>query len=164
VLAVAVPAFPAGGYSPILSNPRDGFDYLFLPAVALALPVTAVLARYTQRSLRHVLDEDYIRTATVKGLRRSTVIIRHGLPNSLPAVLTVAGLQVGELLGGAVVVETVFAWPGLGQLAVSALNTRDYLLLQDLIVLGVAVFMVVQMLTDILHAALDPRIRLGAMQ
>jgi peptide/nickel transport system permease protein len=161
VFAVWLRVLPPGGHASLLTDPLAGLRFLLLPAVCLALPASAVIARFLQTSLRVVLDDDYIRTARAKGLPAMRMLWRHALPNALPPVVTVLGIQIGQLLGGAVIVEAIFAWPGLGQLILQSFVSRDYLVVQDLILLAVTVFIVFQALTDLAHAALDPRIRLG---
>lgn len=160
VFAVTLRLLPAGGHSPILSDPSIGVQYLLMPALVLALPASAVIARFLSTAIRRVLDEEYMRTATAKGLTRRRTVLRHALPNALPSVLTILGIQMGQMLGGAIVIEAIFAWPGIGQLLVDAVKSSDYLVVQDLLLLAVAVFVVLQTVTDLLHAAIDPRLRL----
>ncbi len=159
VFAVRLPVFPPGGHVSILQYPITALRYIALPAICLAIPVSAVIARYLETALRQALEEDYVRTATAKGLTRRAIVVSQALPNALPSVVTVIGIQVGQLLGGALIVEAIFAWPGLGRLILTAVVGRDYLLVQDLLLLAVALFVVLQTATDILHAALDPRLR-----
>jgi peptide/nickel transport system permease protein len=161
VFAVSVKLLPPGGQVSLLKDPSIGIQYLILPALCLALPVSAVIARFLQTSMRQVLEEEYIRAATAKGLQRRLIFLRHALPNALPPVITVLGIQVGQLLGGAVIVEAIFAWPGLGQLVLHAVLSRDYLLVQDLLMLGVFVFILLRTAAEVCQAAIDPRIRLG---
>ncbi|GAA0274388.1 ABC transporter permease [Streptomyces polychromogenes] len=159
VFAVALRLLPAGGYRSVLDAPDIGLQYLLLPALCLALPSGAVLGRYLKDGLERALAEDYVRTATAVGVTRRRIIWRHALPNALPSSVTVLGMQIGQLLSGAVVVEAVFAWPGLGMLAEQGVVRRDYPVVQALLLLLVAVFVAVQLLTDIAYAWLDPRIR-----
>jgi len=147
--------------NPHAMDPLTVLRFLLLPSVCLALPASAVLARFLQTSLQSVLNEDFIRVARAKGLPWRQILVRHALPNAFPGVVTVLGIQFGQLLGGAVVVEAIFAWPGLGQLILQSFVSRDYLVVQDLVLLAVTVFIVLQTLTDLAHAALDPRLRLG---
>jgi peptide/nickel transport system permease protein len=158
-LAVAVRLLPSGGYQSLFSAPDLAVQYLAMPALCLALPSAAVLARYLRDGLERALREDHVRTATALGVPRRRIVWRHALPGALPPAITVLGLQVGQLLGGAVLVEVVFAWPGLGQLAQQAVQHRDYPVVQDLLLLLVTVFVAVQLLTDAAYAWLDPRIR-----
>jgi peptide/nickel transport system permease protein len=135
--------------------------YLVLPALTLATFPLARVARLTRASMLDVLQAEYLLTARAKGLTRRAILYVHGLRNALVPVLTVIGLQFGVLLGGAVVTETVFAWPGLGQLSVQAALARDLPLLQGIALLASLVFVVVDLLMDILGARLDPRIVLS---
>ncbi|MFF6788190.1 ABC transporter permease [Streptomyces filamentosus] len=159
LFAVVLGVLPPGGHVSLLTAPDLGAQYLLLPALCLSLPSAAVLGRYLEDSLRRALDEDHVRTATAAGIAPGRILWRHALPHALPPVVTLLGIQTGHLLGGAVLVEAIFAWPGLGQLAEQALVRRDYPVVQDLLLLLVAVFVLVQLLTDLVHARLDPRIR-----
>ncbi|MER7911528.1 MULTISPECIES: ABC transporter permease [unclassified Streptomyces] len=159
LFSVLLGALPPGGRVPLLTAPDLGVQYLLLPALCLALPSAAVLGRYLKDGIERALDEDYVRTATAAGVAPRRLLWRHALPNALPPVVTLLGMQTGNLLGGAVLVEAIFAWPGLGQLAEQALVRRDYPVVQDLLLLLVTVFVLVQLLTDLVHAWLDPRIR-----
>ncbi|MEU0840710.1 ABC transporter permease [Streptomyces sp. NPDC005962] len=159
ILAVQFVVLPSGGRVGLFEAPDLELQYLLLPSLCLALPSAAVLGRYLKDSLERALGEDYIRTATAAGVHRRRLLWRHALPNALPPVVTLLGIQTGQLLGGAVLVEAIFAWPGLGQLADQALTRRDYPVVQDVLLLLVAVFVIVQLLTDIVYALLDPRIR-----
>jgi len=136
-----------------------GIAHLILPAVSLALLVIGVLTRLTRSGLVDVVQEDYVRTAYAKGLGTRPVIARHALPNALIPVITVAGLQLGHLLAGAVIVETVFAWPGVGRLLVDAISNRDYPIVQAAVLFITAGFILVNLLVDLSYAYLDPRIR-----
>ncbi|KQV04627.1 MULTISPECIES: ABC transporter permease [unclassified Kitasatospora] len=159
VFAVTLGLLPAGGHESILDQPDLGVQYLLLPALCLALPSAAILGRYLKDGLERALAEDYVRTATALGISRRRIVLRHALPNALPPAVTVLGLQVGQLLGGAVLVEAIFAWPGLGQLAEQGVLRRDYPVVQDLLLLLVAVYVAVQLVTDLVYTWLDPRIR-----
>jgi peptide/nickel transport system permease protein len=161
LLAVTYRVLPAGGIGPGLRDFSIGSQYLLMPAVTLSLPTGATLARFLAASMRHTLDQDFIQTAIAKGLRRRRLMTAHVVPNALPPVLTVLGIQIGQLLGGAIIVETIFAWPGIGQLLLQAVTGRDYLLTQDLLLIAVAVFIIVQIVTDVIDAAMDPRIRMA---
>ncbi|MEW1905892.1 MULTISPECIES: ABC transporter permease [unclassified Streptomyces] len=159
LFSVLLGVLPPGGRVPLLAAPDLGVQYLLLPALCLALPSAAVLGRYLKDGIERALGEDYVRTATAAGVAPRRLLWRHALPNALPPVVTLLGMQTGNLLGGAVLVEAIFAWPGLGQLAEQALVRRDYPVVQDLLLLLVTVFVLVQLLTDLVHAWLDPRIR-----
>jgi ABC-type dipeptide/oligopeptide/nickel transport system permease component len=137
----------------------DGLRHLVMPMVALAVGLLASTTRLTRSSMLDVLGEDYIRTAHSKGLRTWFVVMRHGLPNALIPIVTNIGLQAGALLGGALFIETVFAWPGLGRLGVDAMGRRDYPLIQGVVLLTMGVFATVNLVVDVLYARLDPRIR-----
>lgn len=138
---------------------RGGMEHLILPGATLGLYSTGRLARLVRAGMLDVLAQDYVRTARSKGLGERTVLLRHGLRNTLLSVVTVLGIEVGSLMGGAVVVETVFAWPGLGLLAVQALSSRDYpVVLADVVVVG-ALIVTINVVVDILYGVLDPRIR-----
>lgn len=162
LFAVTYRILPSGGVGPGLADFEIGVQYLLMPAIALSLPTAATIARFLAASMRQTLDEDFVQTAVAKGLSSRRLLFAHVLPNSMPPVLTILGIQIGQLLGGAIIVETIFAWPGVGQLLLQAVIGRDYLLTQDLLLIAVAVFVVVQIVTDIVDAAIDPRIRLGA--
>ena len=135
--------------------------HLILPSVALAVVPMAVIARYTRSSMLEVLGQDYVRTARAKGLRERVVIGRHVFRNTLVALVTMLGLQVGFLLAGAVYIENVFSWPGIGQMLVDAILKRDFPLVQGGVLLVATVYVVVNLVTDLLYAFLDPHIRLA---
>ena len=160
LFAITWQVLPPGGHTSLIADPELGWQYLIMPALALALPAAAGLARFLSTSIRQASNEEFIRTGTAKGLTRRRIVLRHALPNALPPVLTVLGIQIGQMLGGAIVVEAIFAWPGIGQLIVDSVKSSDYLVVQDLLLIAVAVFVVVQTVTELLHAAVDPRLRL----
>ena len=147
------------GWLPVSGREETGA--WVLPALTLGTALAAVLARVTRANLLEVLREDHIRTARAKGLPESRVIWRHGLRCALLPLLTVLGLQLGILLGGAVVTEVVFAWPGLGSLVVEAIQRRDYPLVQGAVLLIALTYVLVNLATDLSYAWADPRIRLG---
>jgi ABC-type dipeptide/oligopeptide/nickel transport system permease component len=153
---------PAGGRPLGAASLLDVGRFVLLPALTLALPVAAVQTRFIRATLLEVLGEDYLRTARAKGVREALVVARHALPNALVPVMTVVGLQFGRLLGGVVIIETVFSWPGMGRLVVQSLANRDYLVVQACLLLLVVTFAVVNLVTDLAYGLLDPRIRLGA--
>ena len=132
--------------------------HLVLPAVTLALPSVAMVARMTRSAVLDVLGEDYVRTARAKGLAETAVLTRHALRNALIPILTLLGLQSGQLMGGAVLTETVFAWPGLGRLMVKAIFARDFVLLQGAVLVFALAFVVVNLLVDLSYGMLDPRV------
>lgn len=159
LFAVHLQLLPAGGNVSFFDDPILAIQSVIMPAVTLALPISAVIARFVQVSVAQAFNEDFVITARMKGLAPRRTFLRHVLPNAMPPVVTVTGIQVGQLLGGAVVVEAIFAWPGLGQLGIQAIQTRDYLVVQDLLMWAVLAFIVIQTLTDLINAGLDPRIR-----
>jgi peptide/nickel transport system permease protein len=140
---------------------RDALRHLVLPAITLAGWPAAIVARMTRASLLEAMGQDYARTARAKGLRERAILLRHAFRNALIPVVTVAGLEFGTLLGGAVVTETVFAWPGVGQLTVAAIGARDYQVVLGVVLLLATVFVLLNLLVDLLYALLDPRIRYG---
>jgi len=141
------------------SSGIGGLNHLILPALTLALPLVGVLTRLIRTGLLEVLGEEYIRTAQAKGLTQRTVIARHALRNMFIPVITVAGLQLGSLLGGAVIVETVFGWPGAGQLLVAAISNRDYPVVQAGVLMITGGFILINLLVDVSYGYLDPRVR-----
>lgn len=160
VLSVTLNWLPVGGYRVFFQDPEIAVQYLAMPALCLAMPAAGVLARFLATSMRQVMDEDFVITGMAKGLGSVRLLLRHILPNALPPVFTVLGIQVGQMLGGAIVVEAIFAWPGIGSVLANATLARDYYLIQDLMLIAVAVFIMIQVITDLAHAAIDPRVRL----
>jgi peptide/nickel transport system permease protein len=165
----SVPAFVLGpalvlvfslglGWLPV--SGREGPASLVLPAVTLGTALAAVLSRMVRAALLDALAEDYVRTARAKGADERAVLLRHAMPNAALPVVTVLGLQLGALLGGAIITEAVFAWPGLGQLTVEAVLRRDYPLVQGCVLLVSVAYVAVNTATDLLYAWLDPRVRL----
>jgi ABC-type dipeptide/oligopeptide/nickel transport system permease component len=138
----------------------SGWSHLVLPSITLAMPMIGVLTRLVRSGLLDVLYEDYVRTAWSKGLSPRTVLIWHAMRNMLIPVITVIGLQLGNLLGGAVIVETVFGWPGIGRLLVDAINERDYPLVQVAVLFITVTFVLINLLVDLSYGLLDPRIRI----
>ena len=139
----------------------QGWRYLVLPTVTLAAYPTALVARLTRSSLLEILRQDYVRTSRAKGLAERTVVLRHALRNATIPVLTVIGLQIGTLLGGAVITESVFAWPGIGKLVVDAIFFRDFPVVQTILILSASIFIGINLLVDLLYVVIDPRIRYG---
>ena len=137
----------------------DFLRHLVLPAITLGLGMAAILTRMVRTSMLEELGQDYIRTARAKGLSERTVVYRHALRNALNPVLTVVGLQFGSLLAGAIVTETIFGWPGLGRLTLSAISNRDYALVQGCILAVGLTYVLVNLLTDAAYAIVDPRMR-----
>jgi len=170
MLGVSVPSFWMGpvlilvfavwlGWLPV--SGRDDISSLLLPAITLGLGMAAILARMVRSALLDTLNEDYIRTARAKGLPMRTVVWRHALRNALLPVITLLGLQLGALLGGAVITETVFAWPGIGLLVVESIQRRDYPVVQACVLFISIAYVLVNTLTDLVYAQVDPRVRLG---
>jgi peptide/nickel transport system permease protein len=153
--------FPAIGYVPWSHDPADALRHLVLPAVTLGLGLAGALTRMVRSGVLEELGREYVRTARAKGLRPSAVINRHVLRNALLPALTVLGVQISVLLGGAVITEQIFAWPGVGQLAVQAVLSRDYPVLQGTILVIAAIATLVQLAVDLAYALMDPRIRLA---
>ena len=153
--------FPSIGYVPIFRDPIGALRHLVLPAVTLGLGLAGTLTRMVRSGVLEELGHEYVRTAKAKGLRFPTVINRHVLRNALLPTLTVLGVQVSVLLGGAVITEQIFAWPGVGQLAVQAVQSRDYPVLQGSILIIAVLATVVQLVVDLAYAFMDPRIRLS---
>lgn len=162
LFAVVWPILPAGGHESLFAQPVIGVQYLIMPALCLSLPAAATIARFLATAIRQQFDEEYLQTGVAKGLPGRRLLLRHALPNALPPVLTVAGIQVGQMLGGAIVVEAIFAWPGVGQLIKDSVLDHEYLVVQDLLLFAVVVFVLIQVVVDLLHAAVDPRVRLEA--
>lgn len=152
VFSVKLGWFPVSGIG--------GVKHLVLPAVTLGLFSTAYLARMARSSMLEVLGRDYVRTARAKGLRQRSVVVQHALRNALIPLVTVIGLQIGALLGGAVITETIFAWPGVGRLTIQAIQGKDLPLVQACVTFLAIIFVFVNLVVDLLYTRLDPRIRL----
>jgi peptide/nickel transport system permease protein len=159
VFGVTLRWLPISGYVDPLEEPWDGLRSLALPAITLGLALAAVITRTLRSSMLEALSEDYIRTARAKGLSDGAVIRRHALKNALIPVVTVLGLQLGTLIGGAVITEYVFALPGVGRLVVDAVFARDYPLVQGVVLLIAVGFIVSNLMVDLLYGWIDPRIR-----
>ena len=173
MLGVSIPNFWLGpililvfslwlGWFPV--SGRSGFGSVILPALTLSTGLIAVLSRMVRSSMLEVLGEDYIRTAKAKGLPPRRVILQHGLRNAMLPVITLLGLQLGALLAGAVITETVFSWPGVGLLTIESIQSRDYPVVQACVLLISVTYVLVNLLTDLAYAWIDPRIRLGGQQ
>jgi peptide/nickel transport system permease protein len=160
LFAIGLGWFPAGGF-PGWSDPAGALRALLLPAVALALPQAASLARITRSTMLETLSEDYIRTARAKGLTRGQTLRRHALRNALIPILTIVGLQASFLLAGTIVVENVFALPGLGRLLIQAIGGHDLILIRNLVLFYVATAIIVNTLVDLAYGMADPRLRAG---
>ncbi|ENN84587.1 putative transmembrane component of ABC transporter [Rhizobium freirei PRF 81] len=161
LFATSLGWMPAGGFPGWSNGVWSSLKSLVLPAIALALPQAAVLTRVTRSAVLDTLHEDFARTAVAKGLSRSRVLWGHVVPNALVPVLTILGLQFTFLVAGAVLIENVFALPGLGRLAYQALSQRDVIVLQDVVLLFAGLVIVVNFLVDLSYLAIDPRLRAG---
>jgi len=151
LFGVALRWLPTSGF--------EGWRHLILPAVTLAAFPTALVARLTRSSMLEILGRDYIRTGRAKGLAERAVVLRHAFRNAAVPVLTVLGLQIGTLLGGAVITESVFAWPGMGKLVVDAIFFRDFPVVQTVLIFSATIFVLINLLVDLLYTVIDPRIR-----
>lgn len=160
VFAVGLGWFPSGGFVPLSESVFGWLRTMTLPALTLALVQTGFIARMTRSAMLDVLHQDYIRTADAKGLKHSFVVLRHGLPNALLPILTVLGIIAGSLLGGAVVVEQVFSLPGVGRLIIGAIMSRDFPVIQGGLLFLAAIYVLINLMVDLLYAAVDPRVRL----
>ena len=154
--------FPPGGYTPITQDFWANLRYLVLPAVTLATGSLAVNLRQVRSSLLEVFGHDYMRTARAKGLRESTVIARHALKNALIPVVTLIGIQIGAIIEGAFITEQIFFWPGIGRLAVQAIPSQDYPVVQGVVLISAFSYMFSTLLVDLLYAWIDPRISFGS--
>jgi len=160
LLAVQFDVFPTGGYVPLGEDPLGWLESIVMPAITLAVIQVGFIARMTRASMLEVLSQDFIRTADAKGLTRTDIMLRHGLPNALVPVLTVAGIVAGSLLGGAVIIEQVFSIPGVGRLIIGGILSRDYPVIQGGLLFLAVIYLGVNLAVDILYAAIDPRVRL----
>lgn len=158
VCGVALHILPPSGYNGPIWSP-GGFLYVILPGVTLAAGAAGAIARFTRSSMLDVMQMDYVRTARAKGLPEWRVISRHVMRNASIPILTVVGLQMGGLLGGVIIVENVFGWPGVGQFIVNGVNNRDFPVVQASAILVAGAFVVINLLTDLAYAWVDPRIR-----
>jgi peptide/nickel transport system permease protein len=159
--ALTLGVLPAVGYVPLTDGVLKNLEYMILPAVTLGLARAALLTRLVRASMMEVIRLDYVTTARAKGVREPGVVLKHALKNALIPTVTVLGLQVGFLLGGAIVVETVFSVPGVGSFGISAISLRDYPQVQAFVLFFALGFVLVNLVVDILYAFLDPRIKYG---
>lgn len=155
---------PMGNYVPFTQAPFENLRMMLFPALAIGIGLAAVIMRYMRNSMLEVMQMDYIRTAQAKGLKRKVVIVRHALKNAILPVITVAGFNTGYLLGGAIVIEEVFALPGMGRLALYAIYQRDYSLIQGIVLIVATMFVLINLITDLIYATIDPRIRLDVKE
>jgi peptide/nickel transport system permease protein len=158
-LATLAPGFPSLGHVPFAQDPLGNLQRMLLPSLALGLPILASLSRLVRTAMLDALGQDYVRTARAKGVGERRVVYRHALRNALLPFVTSVGITAGYLFGGAIVVEQVFALPGLGRLIVGAIGERNYPLIQAAILMVTVGFVVVNFTVDMLYAAIDPRVR-----
>jgi len=161
LFAIAYPVLPASGFVSFFSNPVESLRHLLLPGMVLGSALAAVIMRQTRSAMLEALGSDYIRTARAKGLGAGQVVVGHALRNSLIVVTTIVGLQLGALISGVVVTEQIFVLPGFGKLIVDAVLTRDYPMIQGLVLVTATAYIVINLLVDLLYSVIDPRIRVG---
>ncbi|MCC2626450.1 MAG: binding-protein-dependent transport system inner rane component [Thermomicrobiales bacterium] len=159
VISLRLGWLPPSGYVPFGEDPVQSIKLLILPSFTLGAYLSAIFARFLHNAMTETLSQDYVRTAAAKGLAERLVVRRHVLRNALIPVVTMLGIQFGGLLGGAVIVEAIFDWPGLGRLLVTSISSRDYAVVQGTILLAASAFLFVNLLTDLTYGLLDPRIR-----
>jgi peptide/nickel transport system permease protein len=153
---------PPSGYVSVAADPLGALRTSLLPAVTLGVALAAPLTRFLRSGMLDVLGLDYVRTARAKGVAERRVVGRHALKNALLSVVTVLGLQLGSLLGGSIVIEQVFGWPGIGRLSLAAIQQRDYGVVQGIVLFVAALFVLINFAVDLLYITLDPRIRYRA--
>jgi peptide/nickel transport system permease protein len=156
--ALNVRWFPVSGYADLATDPISNLQHAALPVICLGVTIAAIQTRFLRSSLLDVIGQDYVRTARGKGLAGHTVLIRHALKNALIPFVTVVGLELGALLGGLVVVEQIFAWPGIGWLMIQSIDARDYATVQGIVLVIAAGVVLINLIVDVLYAQLDPRI------
>lgn len=159
VLSGGLGLLPPSGYVPLFEDPVGWASHMVLPAVTIGVVSGAILTRFIRAAVLESLGQDHVRTARSKGLAEGVVLRRHVLRNALIPIITVTGVQMASLLGGVIVVEVIFAWPGLGRLTLDAVEARDYPVVQGAVLLVAALFLLVNLAVDLLYAAVDPRIR-----
>lgn len=164
LFALVLRWLPVSGYIPPMENFAENLRHMLLPTIALGFPRAALLTRLVRASLLEVLKLEYVTTARAKGLGEKHVVLKHALKNALIPTVTVAGLQIGFLIGGAIVVETVFAVPGIGSFGIDAILKRDYPQVQAFVLVGALVFVVANLVVDLLYAVIDPRIQYSKKQ
>lgn len=160
LFSVKFPIFPATGFVNITDDPIEFFKYAFLPAITLGASGVSIITRQIRSSLIEVLDQDYINTALSKGMKMSSVIWQHGLRNALLPTLTIVGLMLGNMIGGTIILESIFAIPGLGQVLVNSILQRDVPLLQGAVLILVVLVVVINFIVDVVYTIVDPRIKL----
>jgi len=161
VFAIAFPILPASGFVSVFDNPVESFRHLLMPAIVLGSGLAAVVMRQTRSAMIDAMGTDYVRTAKAKGLGSTQVVVGHALRNSLIVVTTIVGLQLGALISGAVVTEQIFVLPGFGKLTIDAVFTRDYPMIQGVVLVTATAYIVINLLVDLLYSVIDPRVRVG---
>ena len=159
LLSLRFKLFPSGGFTPISGGLGANLRCMFMPAVALGMAVSAVVMRSSRSAMIEVLDQEYMKMAKAKGLSGIRLIMRHAVKNTMINVLTILGLQTGSLLGGSVVIEQIFSLPGIGSLALTAINNRDYLVLQAAVLFTAVMFVSINLIVDLLYCVVNPQIR-----
>jgi peptide/nickel transport system permease protein len=162
LFSVALGWLPPGGLGNFAEDPVEALKSLIMPAVALSLPGAVALSRLVKATMLEVLYDDYIRTARAKGLAAEAVVIGHAFRNALIPILTAVGIEFGRLLGGAVIIESVFGWAGIGTLMLTSISNRDYTVVQSSLLLLVSAFVLINLLIDVSYGFIDPRVRVGA--
>lgn len=160
-LAVGVGLFPASGYVPVVEEPLRALWHLTLPALILGTGLAAIVMRQTRASMVDTLGADFVRTARAKGVSQGGVVLRHALRNSLLVVLTIVGLQLGGLISGAVVTERIFGLPGFGKLTLDSVFTRDYPVVQGVVLVVTLAYIVINLAVDVMYSVIDPRVRVS---
>jgi peptide/nickel transport system permease protein len=161
LFAVYYGILPASGYVPLFEDPVENLRRMIMPAIVLGTGLAALIMRQTRSSMLEALTADYVRTARAKGLPRRQVIVGHALRNSLIVVVTIVGLELGALISGAVVTENIFVLPGFGRLTLDAVFTRDYPMIQGVVLFTATAYIMINLLVDLLYSVIDPRIRVG---
>jgi peptide/nickel transport system permease protein len=159
IFSVQLRLLPPSGRVPLFEDPSRALPLLIMPTLTLAIPLAMAQMRFIRASLLEVLNQDYIRTARAKGLPQQIVITRHAFRNAMIPIITVLGIQFGNLLGGAVIVEALFGWPGLGRMLVESITNRDYAITQAGLLYLVTLFVVVNLFVDLLYVVIDPRLQ-----
>lgn len=162
IFAVWLGVFPPNGYVPLTADPVESLRHVALPAITLAVALSAPVIRFVRSSMLDVLEEPYIRNARALGLPERTIVYRNALKNAILPTITVLGLQFGTLMGGAIIIEWVFAWPGIGQLLINSITGRDYSVVQGTVIVTITMFVVANAVVDVLYIVLDPRQRARA--
>jgi peptide/nickel transport system permease protein len=161
LFAISLGVLPASGFVPLFDDPADNLRHMIMPALVLGSAISAVIMRQTRSAMLESLTADFVRTARAKGLAPRQVILGHALRNSLIVVVTIVGLQLGILISGAVVTESIFVLPGFGRLTLDAVFTRDYPLIQGVVLITATAYIVLNLVVDLLYSVIDPRIRVG---